>query len=327
MKKKELLRDLVCFFVIFNLLSLFSPALLSSPKRNTVETIKYSDNKVIINVETAIKGKRPGYKYNTLPGNRFYIDILDSIVEKPLDFKATKGNVKRIKRNQYNHTTSRVVLHLASNNVKPKVRYISNPASFEIDLGNTVKKSTKVFTVLIDPGHGGRISPGAVGPAGTYEKDITLSIAKKLEQLLKGRSDVKVYLTRKGDQYLGLSNRRYLAKKYNADLFISIHANSNKIKFFPDQIEIYYRDNKGKKLAGLVKEGLKSEIKDRKTDVRKHSYFAVIKRNPAKYGAVLVETGYLSNPYGEKRLKNRDYQKKIAKGLYDSIDLFINSHN
>ncbi|MFC1493042.1 N-acetylmuramoyl-L-alanine amidase [candidate division KSB1 bacterium] len=323
--KKELIRKLICFTAFVNLLFLFSPVLLSSPKKNTVETIKYSNNKVYINVEPAVYGKRPSYKYNTISGNRFYIDIMDSRVEKPLDFRASKGAVSRIRRSQHNPTTSRVVLHLRGNNVKPKVRYIEDLSRFEIDFGKAANKSKKVFRILIDPGHGGKLSPGAVGPSGTNEKEITLSIAKKLEKLLNGRDDIQVFMTRKNDQYVSLSSRRYLSKKYGIDLFISIHANSNKIRYFPDQIEIYYRDNNGKKLANHIKAGLRSEISGRKTDIRKNNYFTVIRRNPAKYGAVLVETGYLSNPHGEKRLKNSDYQLKIAKGLYESIESFINS--
>ncbi|MCP4726679.1 MAG: N-acetylmuramoyl-L-alanine amidase [bacterium] len=321
--KKELIKKLICFIAFANLL--FSPVLMASPKKNTVETISYSNNKVIINVEQAVNGKRPSYKYNTLSGNRFYIDILDSRVEKPLDFKASKGIVSRIRRNQFNHTTSRIVLHLR-NNVKPKVRYIEDLSRFEIIFGkSTANKSKKAFRVLIDPGHGGKLSPGVVGPSGTREKDVTLAIAKKLQKLLGGRDDIEVFMTRKSDQYISLSSRRYLSKKYGVDLFISIHANGNEIRYFPDQIEIYYRDSKGKKLANHIKYGLKSKISGRKTDIRRNNYFTVIRRNPARFGSVLVETGYLSNPHGEKRLKNSDYQLKIAKGLYESIDSFINS--
>ncbi len=322
--KKDLIRKLICFAAFINLLFLASPLLHSVPKKNTVETIRYADNKVIINVQPAVRGKRPSYKYNTLADNRFYIDILDSRVEKPLDFKASKGVVSRIRRNQYNNSTSRVVLHLR-NNVKPKVKYIEDLSRFEIIFGKSTKKNSgRVFRVLIDPGHGGKLSPGAVGPAGTKEKDITLSIAKKLQSLLGDRDDVQVFMTRKRDQYISVSSRRYLSKKYGIDLFISIHANSHKIKYINDQVEVYYRDSKGKRLASLVRNELRSEL-GRKSEVRRHPYATVIRNNPARYGAVLVETGYLSNPHGEKRLRNGNYQSKIAKGLYDSIESFINS--
>jgi N-acetylmuramoyl-L-alanine amidase len=82
-----------------------------------------------------------------------------------------------------------------------------------------------VHTVVIDPGHGGR-DPGAVG-RNIYEKSINLSVSLKLGQLLEEWfPDVKVLYTRTSDVPVGLIDRSTLANNNNADLFISIHANS-----------------------------------------------------------------------------------------------------
>jgi N-acetylmuramoyl-L-alanine amidase len=84
------------------------------------------------------------------------------------------------------------------------------------------------YVIVIDPGHGGR-DPGAIGSF-SYERDITLAIALRtgayIEQNLK---DVKVVYTRKTDEFVDLNVRSDIANKNNADLFISIHANSNKL--------------------------------------------------------------------------------------------------
>ena len=95
--------------------------------KNVVRKVLYKNNMVTVYVKPAQSGVRPKYKYNVISGNRFYIDFLDSIIEDKLDFAAKIGNVTRISRNQFNRTTSRVVLQLKSGSIKPTVTYASNP--------------------------------------------------------------------------------------------------------------------------------------------------------------------------------------------------------
>lgn len=84
----------------------------------------------------------------------------------------------------------------------------------------------RIIVVAIDPGHGGK-DPGAVGYQGTYEKDITLAIARKLKERIDKESNMRAVLTRDGDHYISLPQRRINARRANADLFISIHADAN----------------------------------------------------------------------------------------------------
>lgn len=81
------------------------------------------------------------------------------------------------------------------------------------------------IVVAIDAGHGGE-DPGAVGAAGTREKDVTLQIARKLAQLMKKERGMRPVLIRKGDYFLRLRKRINLARKEKADLFVSIHADA-----------------------------------------------------------------------------------------------------
>ena len=90
------------------------------------------------------------------------------------------------------------------------------------------KKELRDVVIAIDAGHGGR-DPGAIGRSGTKEKTVTLQMAKKLQKLINQQRGMKAVLTRKDDRYLKLRQRIEKAHKHNADMMISIHADS-----FPD---------------------------------------------------------------------------------------------
>ncbi|MEP1473118.1 MAG: N-acetylmuramoyl-L-alanine amidase [Halieaceae bacterium] len=99
----------------------------------------------------------------------------------------------------------------------------------------TVKKSVKQpsakrdIIIAIDAGHGGE-DPGALGPNRLREKDVVLSIAKELQKLFDKDSGFKPTLIRSGDYYISLKGRRELARKRQADLFVSVHADAFKRK-------------------------------------------------------------------------------------------------
>ena len=83
----------------------------------------------------------------------------------------------------------------------------------------------RIVTVAIDPGHGGE-DPGAVGKGGTYEKTVTLSIARRLRELVVADSGMRAALTRDGDYFVPLRTRVTKARAVQADLFVSIHADA-----------------------------------------------------------------------------------------------------
>ncbi|MDI6785477.1 MAG: N-acetylmuramoyl-L-alanine amidase [bacterium] len=84
----------------------------------------------------------------------------------------------------------------------------------------------RIKTIVIDPGHGGK-DPGAIGPTGVKEKDITLDIAKRLKKLIETKTDIRVILTRYFDEFVTLKKRSDIANMNKADLFISIHVNAS----------------------------------------------------------------------------------------------------
>ncbi|HEY7788242.1 MAG TPA: N-acetylmuramoyl-L-alanine amidase [Casimicrobiaceae bacterium] len=92
---------------------------------------------------------------------------------------------------------------------------------------SAAKKPSRRLTVALDPGHGGE-DPGATGPRGTYEKNVVLAIARKLKKVLDADSNMRVMLTRNDDFYVPLAERVRKARRVEADLFVSIHADASR---------------------------------------------------------------------------------------------------
>jgi N-acetylmuramoyl-L-alanine amidase len=84
---------------------------------------------------------------------------------------------------------------------------------------------TRMITIALDPGHGGE-DPGAIGRAGSREKDVVLAIAKRLKGKIESQPNMRVMLTRDGDYFVPLHVRVQKARKVQADLFVSIHADA-----------------------------------------------------------------------------------------------------
>lgn len=102
---------------------------------------------------------------------------------------------------------------------EPGRRVESRPAA------RTEPEVARYWTVAIDAGHGGE-DPGAIGRRGTREKDVTLAIARRLQRLLAAEPNVRVLMTRDGDYFVPLATRVAKARRVQADLFVSIHADA-----------------------------------------------------------------------------------------------------
>jgi len=100
-----------------------------------------------------------------------------------------------------------------------------NPAPQAVLSASAAPERDDDIVIVIDAGHGG-VDPGSIGPAGTYEKKITLSIAKMLEALIKAENGMRAVMTRTGDYYISPNERPDFATKANADLLVSIHADA-----------------------------------------------------------------------------------------------------
>lgn len=123
------------------------------------------------------------------------------------------------------------LMALLQKNTRPAVtsppRPVARKASPNLVIAaiNPQPAGKQTFVVAIDAGHGGK-DPGAIGPQGTMEKNITLSLAKKLKARIDREPGMRAVLVRDGDHFISLAGRRIKARQANADLFVSIHADA-----------------------------------------------------------------------------------------------------
>ena len=224
------------------------------------------------------------------------------------------------------------------------------PESLTREFGLTAK------TIVIDPGHGGK-DPGALGSGTLKERIIVLSISEKLRKILTQRG-YTVLMTRDTNRFIPLRERTAFAVQQKADLFLSIHANgsgSPKAK----GIETYYlnvtsTDEAAEKIAARenadsgysiqeLEKLLKGIIQESKSEdskrLAKHIQQALVEATGAvdrgvkharfvvligtNVPAVLIETGFVSNPTEGRKLATPAYQHKIATAIAQGIDRFL----
>jgi N-acetylmuramoyl-L-alanine amidase len=184
-------------------------------------------------------------------------------------------------------------------------------------------------TIVIDPGHGGP-DAGARGKNGAVEKDINLHIAQELKVILN-RVAVHTMMTREGDHDLiqdgedisgsrkreELRRRADLANSTQADLFISIHANS-----FPEPqwsgAQVFYnpRSEESRILAEHIQTELVRRLGPNTRRARPADLYVL---RQVKVPAALVEVGFLSNPREERLLLDAEYRVRVADAIYHGI--------
>jgi N-acetylmuramoyl-L-alanine amidase len=201
-------------------------------------------------------------------------------------------------------------------------------------------------TVVIDPGHGGN-EAGVKGVDGTLEKDVTLRLARLLENRLKDR--YQVLLTRKDDYVMPRPDRTGLANHHKASLLISLHtagsyrptANGLQVWYYtPAQVKAPQPVSTGSQAATPWREVQKPHIAA-SSNLAQRIWENARALNPGHPGsvqsapaavlagadmpAILIETGYLTNPKQEKNLNDNKYLFKLATAISQGIDDFFSN--
>ena len=223
----------------------------------------------------------------------------------------------------------------------------------------------KIGRIVIDAGHGGHDS-GTLGADGIQEKDVVLDVALRLGKLLHDRLGAEIVYTRADDTFISLETRTAIANKAQADLFISVHANSSgdasargvEVYYLnftsdPEAMQVAGRENavssqRVNQLSDLVKKiALKDKIDESRelaADVDTSLYAGLKKGNDglkdrgvkkapfvvligANMPSILAEISFVTNPDDAEELNRPAYRERVAESLYNGVARYAGSIN
>jgi N-acetylmuramoyl-L-alanine amidase len=332
---------------------------------------------------------------------RFVLDIdgpiSPAMMRLPFLLSDNDPYIKSIRVGQFTPQTSRIVLELKGN-PSPRVFRLEPVEGYGhrlvIDLYGAKEDKDPIFTLVqqleqdppkrdepfvrkkqvrwliaIDPGHGGE-DPGAIGAAGTYEKDVVLAIGKRLKALMDQDPDLDAVMTRSGDYFIPLYGRVAKARSVKADLFVSIHADASSNRA-AQGASVYalsergatsaaarilaQKENSSDRVGGVSLNGSDQMLARTLLDLSQTATineslalgFNLIRRiggnqkmhkerveqagfvvlKSPDIPSVLVETGFISNPWEEVRLKSANFQKEMAEAVYEGIKNYLVSRS
>lgn len=324
---------------------------------------------------------------------RLFIDLINSRLDKEIkkNIPINDNLLSNVRAGQNASDLVRVVVDIKSFE-SYKIFSLKNPFRIVIDVWGSAVKLAKqtpytatpgkgkkigpsaiakqlalgVRRIIIDPGHGGR-DYGAPGYLkGVHEKDIILKIAKRLAKKIREKLKCEVILTRNRDKFLTLEERTAIANTKNADLFISLHANSSRDRraygietYFlnlatdDESIMVAARENatstknisdlqailndlmqnakinESSRLAAHVQKSLYGHMKSKYRKIKNKG----VKQAPfyvllgAQMPSILIETSFISHKRECKRLINSKYQDQLCEGIVKGIRNYIKETN
>ena len=323
--------------------------------RTVTEQYPDTDSSAMAQLELGRTYKQHGYEKRA---ETIYLDIIKSAYREGI-ISAASEELKQLKEEQIptaeikNSSTQQPVIP-QKNIPKPPTPAPESlvPGSLTRQFGLTAK------TIVIDAGHGGK-DPGGIGVGNLYEKPIALGISKRVGAILTAKG-YTVLLTRDSDQFIPLKERTAFATRNKADLFLSIHANASD-NSRANGIETYYlevtsTDKNAERIAarenansgysiqdlesllkGLIVESKSKDSRRLALHVQrelvaatgavdrgvKHARFVVL--IGTNIPAILIETGFITNPTEVTKLTSDTYQEKVASAIVRGVEKFLDN--
>ena len=202
---------------------------------------------------------------------------------------------------------------------KKKDTGITTKESIMLNPPVNTKLSSGKKKVVIDAGHGGS-DAGAIGGE-IYEKDITLDVSKRVEEILK-KKGYEVLMTRDDDSYVSLQDRVAVSENFAPDIFVSIHVNSS-VRPEITGVETHYYHQESMSLAQTVHSSFASAVQSPNRGLFKSKFYVI---NHTTCPAILVEIGFISNSGERGQLIGDKRKQATAKSIAEGIDNYFKQY-
>ncbi|MFD2209814.1 N-acetylmuramoyl-L-alanine amidase [Virgibacillus halophilus] len=259
-----------------------------------------------------------GVNLRTGPGTNHQV-IGSALHGDTYKLTGTKGDWHRIVLGD--GTTAWIAAWLTSpTNVHQTTRQTKATNTSQSNGTQTKRASLAGYNIVLDAGHGGK-DPGALGLDGLREKDLTLSTANRVRDVLQSEG-ATVVATRSGDEFLSLDKRVQISNSYKTDAFISLHFNA-----YPTMtvrgVSTHYYSNGGNDmaLAQSIQTALMQHVNMPNRGIHQSDYH-VLRTNSDL--AVLVELGFITNQYDAGNIQTNQYQTDVANAIADGLKTYFN---
>ncbi|SFA96245.1 N-acetylmuramoyl-L-alanine amidase [Lentibacillus halodurans] len=194
----------------------------------------------------------------------------------------------------------------------------SDESLVETDTASDHSTALSGLNIVLDPGHGGK-DPGAIGIGGVLEKKLTINASDRVAQQLR-EAGANVIQTRSDDTFISLEDRVQISKANETDAFISLHYNA-----FPldgvNGFSTFYDAYDDRALADDIQSGLEQHMALNSRGLMQKEYHVLRENRDA---SVLVELGFITNPYDMSIIETAEHQDHVAQGITEGIAAYFN---
>ncbi|MGE5680677.1 MAG: N-acetylmuramoyl-L-alanine amidase [Bacillota bacterium] len=300
--------------------------------QSSTRIIRTKDNGKTVSVELAFDKKLPFLVNQTDDPTKIELLVYNAVSDIDWVFYDKKSDlIKEIRHSQPKDGVLKLEIQL---NQKTHWGYSTSYEGnvLKLSINKPSKRNSRFLfwsnqlkgrVISIDPGH--TSDYGAVGPRGTKEKDVNFEISLKLKQMLES-SGATVYLTHERDKDLQLRDRKAVVNSFNPEISVSMHNNAvpggvNPIEHNGSSVYYYYPQ--ALPLAKMVHENLLNNLKLKDFGLYWDNLYMC--RIPEAV-SILVEPAFMIVPEQERLLKTEDFQKKIARSVFDAINSFYEEY-